>query len=275
MRVCLLFLYCLIASSIPSQETVKTADLPTQEVSYVEREEKQFQFYPGGKMQIESEVPGDIRIVGWKQSSVRVEAEKTAYAPSPEKAKAIMEQFPVRVRYNQTSAKIQVEGIPADETKIEYNLTVFVPGDKTDITASTNKGDVFLESVNGWIEVTTGQGSLEISSLSGYFSGSTKKGDIRVEMSGRRWRGLEFGAVTRMGSIDRQLPGDYAAGLQLETRNGSVTVDYPPNIIDGESVPLNVGIRKKAQALDASVGAGGSPVRLISYLGDIRLLLKK
>ena len=84
MRVCLLFLYCLIASSIPSQETVKTADLPTQEVSYVEREEKQFQFYPGGKMQIESEVPGDIRIVGWKQSSVRVEAEKTAYAPSPE-----------------------------------------------------------------------------------------------------------------------------------------------------------------------------------------------
>jgi hypothetical protein len=265
MRVCLIFLYCLIASSLSSQEALKTAD-PTQEVPYVEHEQKQFQFYPGGKMQIVSEVPGDISIIGWKKASVRVEAEKIAYSPSPEKGKALMEQFPVRVRYNQTSAKIQVEGIPADDTTIEYNLSIFVPGDKTDITASTNRGNVFLKSVNGWIEVTTAQGSLEISSLSGYFSGSTQKGDIRVEMSGKRWRGLEFGAVTHMGSIDLQLPGDYSAGLQL---------DYPPNIVDGESVPLSVGIRKKAQALDASVGAGGSPVRLISHLGDIRLLLKK
>jgi DUF4097 and DUF4098 domain-containing protein YvlB len=274
MRACLLLLNLLIASSLFPQEAAITA-MRDPEAPYVEREEKQFQFYPGGKIQILCEVPGNVRIIGWKKGIVRVEAEKLAFSLSPEKAEAAMTQLPIHVRYNQTSAKIQVEGTPADGAVIEYNLTVFVPGDKTDINTTISQGDVFVGSVNGWIEVTTGQGNLEISALSGYFSGSTDKGDIRVEMSGRRWRGLECGAMTRMGSIDLQLPGDYSAGLKLETLNGNVTVDYPPRIVDGEPVPLSVGIRKKAQALDASVGDGGSPVKLISRLGDIRLSLKE
>ena len=274
MRICLLFLYCLIASNIFPQDTSGSA-AQAPEGPYVEHEEKQFHFYPGGKMQVLSEVPGDVRIIGWKNATVRVEAEKLVYSLPPEKAKAVMEKYPLHVRYNQTSAKIQVEGTPRSGTMVEYNLTVYVPGDKTDIKTTISRGDVSVESVNGWIEVTTERGSLGISSLSGYFSGSTKDGDIRVEMSGKRWRGLEFGAVTRMGSINLQLPPDYSAGLQLETLNGNVTVDYPPGIVDGEPVPLSVGVRKKAQALDASVGEGGPPVRLISHLGDIRLSMKE
>jgi DUF4097 and DUF4098 domain-containing protein YvlB len=267
MRLSLVFLFCLIASNTLSQETATTAT----KIPYVEREEKQFQFYPGGKIDITSVVPGDIRIIGWKKGSVRIEAEKIAYYHSPEDAKILFETFPIRASYTQTSSKILIEGTLPAGTTIEYNLTIYVPGDRMDIKTTVDQGSIALESVNGWIEVTTGQGNLEISSLSGYFSGSTKKGDIHARMSGKRWRGLEFGAMTQTGSIDLMLPEDYSAKLQLETLYGKVVVDYPPNIVNGEPVPFVVGIRKNAQALETKIGTGGSPVKLISQAGDIRL----
>jgi DUF4097 and DUF4098 domain-containing protein YvlB len=274
MHKCLIFLFFLFAQSLPSQELPNTAAKAPDD-SYTEREEKQFQFYPGGKMQIASEVPGFIRIIGWKKGTVQVQALKTVSGLSPEAARQEIEKHPLRVQWNQTSARIKVEGTPAETVSMDCDLTIYVPGDKTDINASIIQGDIYVEKVNGWVELTSGRGNLGMFSMSGYFSGSTGKGNIRVDMSGKRWRGLEFGAITREGSIDLQLPEEYSAALKLETLDGKVLVDYPPRIVDGEPVPLAVGIRKKAQALDALVGTGGAPIKLVSHAGDIRLSLKE
>jgi len=272
MHRCIPFLLFLFVSNLFSQEAADIVG-PDPDNPWVVREEKQFQFYPGGKMQIVSEVPGFIRIIGWKKGMVRVEAEKIVHGLSPESAGQESEIIPLRVRWNQTSARIEVSGIPEKAASAVCRLTVYVPGDRTDINASIAQGDIFTEKVNGWVEISSGRGNLEASSMSGYFSGKTGQGDIRADMSGKRWRGLEFGAMTRAGSIDLRLPQDYSAALKLETLDGKVIVDYPPRIIDGEPVPLAVGIRKKAQALDALVGAGGAPVTLVTNSGDIRLSL--
>ena len=273
MRICLFFLYCLTVSSLFAQETPST-ETAAQDAPVVERGEKQFQFYPGGKVLIQSTVPANVRIIGWEKGSVLVEFEKIAYDLTPEKAKLVFEQLPVRIRYNQTSTKIQVEALPPEGVSLEYNLTVHVPAYRTDIKTELLRGDYSVEAVNGWIEVATKQGNLRMASLSGYFSGSTDKGDLWVEMSGKRWEGLEFAAITQQGAIDLLLPGGFAAALKLETRNGTVTIDYPPNTVDGEDVPLKVGIRDKAQALDSDVGGGGSPLKLVTRAGDIRFSLK-
>ena len=57
--------------------------------------------------------------------------------------------------------------------------------------------------------------------------------------------------------------------------DGEVTVDYPPRIVDGEPVPLSVGVRKKAQALDSLIGTGGAPITLVSNAGNIRVSKKE
>ncbi len=270
----LLLLFCLFVPNLLCQETTSTvASAP--DGSYVEKEEKQFRFYPGGKILIASEVPGSIRIIGWKKGSVQVEAEKIVHGLSPEQAKKEIEKYPLRVRWNQTSSKIQVNGVPEDAVSLEYNLVVYLPGDRTDIKATISRGDISAEKVNGWVELATGTGDLGASSMSGYFFGTTEQGNIHVDMSGNRWKGLEFGASTRLGSIDLQLPEEYSAVLKLETMDGEVVVDYPPQTVDGEPVPLTVGIRKKAQALDTSVGTGGSPITLVTNAGDIRLTKKE
>lgn len=273
MRIVFLMVFCLVSLDLPSQQDPGSAT--DRESSYTERDEKDFNFYPGGRVTIQTEVPGNIRIVGWKKSSVCVEIEKIVHGRTAENARSLIEGHPVHVRYNQTTATVQIKGVPSEAGLLTYNLTVSVPGDKTDIRATIPAGNISVESVNGWIEVGTGMGNIAASRLSGYFSGITQNGNVLAEMFGKRWDGLEFGAVTRSGCIDLRLNADYSAALQLETRNGKIFVDYPPQIVEGEPVPLTVGIRKKVQTLNSSVGDGGAPIKLVSHQGDIRLSLNE
>jgi DUF4097 and DUF4098 domain-containing protein YvlB len=273
MRIAMIVVACLMIPCVQSQDSLQKDSTSPQE-PYVEHEEKQFNFYPGGKIEIGAGVPGNIKIVGWQKGSVELKAEKIAYYLSPDRARDLISQFPVRVRYNQTVARILTSGpaaTGANRAKVEINLTIYVPRDKTDLSAKLVQGDFDIESVNGWIEATLREGSLNTKSLSGYFSGSTQRGDIRVEMSGNRWRGLEFDAVTQNGSIDLRLPIEYSAALQLQTHNGKLAVDYPPQVVDGEPTPPQIVIRKNGQSLSASVGDGGAPVKLVTYSGDVTL----
>jgi DUF4097 and DUF4098 domain-containing protein YvlB len=247
------------------------AAAPETGIPFVEREEKQFNFLPGGKLEITAGLPGSIRILGWRQSTVRLEAEKIVYYQPPEKARELLSKNPIRVRYTQTHASVQCP-IPSQiDAVMEFNLTLRVPGDKTDVKVAMGRGDFTIESVNGWVEVTVAEGSLEARSMSGYFSGSSGRGDIYVEMSGKFWKGLEFAATTQHGSVDLRLPADYSAALQLETRDGSIAVDYPPRIVDGETQPPEILKRKNSQSLTGAVGEGGAPIKLLTHAGDIRL----
>lgn len=272
MRFYTVLFCCLLIPNLFPQDSSQPRS-PSPQAPYVEREEKQFNFYPGGKIDISAGARGSVIIIGWQKAVVHVEAEKVAYYLSEEQAKTEIQRSPIRVRWTQTSATIVT---PASAASIEINLTVHVPSDKTDINAKINHGDFSIEGVNGWVEATImTEGSLEAKSLSGYFSGTTLRGDINVEMTGTRWRGLEFAALTHNGSAHLQIPEQYSAALQFETRNGKILVDYPPQVVDGEPTPPDIVIRKNAQSLKASVGDGGSPIKLATYSGDVSLSKKE
>ncbi|HTY61089.1 MAG TPA: hypothetical protein VMG30_02410 [Acidobacteriota bacterium] len=274
MRPCLMLIACLFASPLFSQDSAQGSAAPAQS-PYVDREEREFNFFPGGRVEIFTGVSGSIKIMGWKKGSVRVEAEKIVYYEDTEKAKAFLQKSPVRVRHTETITTIRVEGIPQSPAMLEVNLTVYIPGERTDINAKMDRGEFSVSSINGWVEVTIGEGSLEAKSMSGYFSGRLRKGDIFVETSGTRWAGYGLDALTQQGSVNLVLPTEYSAALQLETRDGKISVDYPPRIEEGEEIPPQIAINKKSQSLKASVGSGGMPIRLVTYSGDIKLSKKE
>ena len=271
MRFWVLLMLCMIFPDLHSEE-VPEIKLSNPETPYVEREEKQFNFYPGGKIEISAGAAGNIKIVGWQKGSVRMEAEKIIYYLPPEKAKAIIEQNPIRVKWNQTIASIRTAGPPSLE--MEINLTIYVPQYKTDIKTNISHGDFSIDSVNGWIETTILQGNVSAQSTSGYFSAITQQGDVQVEMSGKRWNGQEFAASTQLGSVNLLLPVNYSAALQLETRDGKISVDFPPQVVDGEPTPPSILIKKSAQFMKAAVGDGGAPIKLFTYAGDVTLSKK-
>jgi DUF4097 and DUF4098 domain-containing protein YvlB len=269
MRVYPILLCALVITNLNAQEPPPLpSSAPVK--PYVEREEKQFNFFPGGRVEISAGAPGRLTIIGWQKATVRMEAEKIVYYSSQEEAKALLQKSPIRVRYNQTTSSIRTTGGP--DANVEFNLTLYVPADKTDIKATVNHGDFSIDGVNGWVEATVAtEGSIEAKSMSGYFSASTPHGEVTVEMAGNRWRGLEFAALTQNGCVTLKIPVTFSAALQLETRNGKILVDYPPQVVEGETVPPDIVIRKKSQSLKASVGDGGAPIKLVTYSGDVRL----
>jgi hypothetical protein len=154
---------------------------------------------------------------------------------------------------------------------MEINLTLHVPKQKTDLIIQISKGDLSISTINGWVEATIGEGNLEAKSMQGYFSAQTELGNLEVEMSGKRWDGHGFTALTNRGTANLRLPLEYSAALQLETHDGEIKIDYPEQIVEGQHVPLHVITRKKVRNLTATVGKGGAPVKLFTSYGDVYL----
>ncbi len=238
---------------------------------YVERDQRQFTFFPGGTLQITAGAPGSVKIIGWGRSSVMLQVERIVYYLEPDQARLLSSQYPLQLHWDQTLATLRTNGPPKSAATMEINLTIYVPKEKTDIKAQIVKGDLAVGAINGWVDATLLEGGIVAKSLSGNFSATTKRGDISVEMAGPRWRGSEFSAATQKGSVDLTLPADYSAALSLETRDGKIQVDYPDQKVDGEPVPLPVVSKKNAQSLTAGVGEGGAPIRLLTMSGDIKL----
>jgi hypothetical protein len=238
---------------------------------YVERNQRQISFYPGGKIEITAGIPGSIEVQGWDRPTVTIESERIVYYLPQDQAKALADKYPLRVRHGQTSVTITTEGPPKSPVSMETNLKLFVPKAKTDLKIAIFKGDLAVSRINGWVEANMGQGNVEVLAMEGYFSVITKEGDLSVELAGKRWLGQGFTAVTNRGSADLRLPAAYSASLQIETHNGDFTIDFPEQLVEGEKVPLLAVVKDKARSLSATVGDGGAPVRVFTEAGNIRL----
>ncbi len=260
-------LLVLLALEIPwlRQEAEKTGP------PYIETSRREVGFYPGGKVELTLALPGDVRISGWDRPVVTVEMEKIIYRLPEDRARALASQYPLQIRHTQTVVTVRI--IPPAKTPadIEVNLTIRVPKQRTDVNLAMIKGDLALKEISGWVEATLTEGSMETRSVSGYFSGITKSGNIEADLTGRRWEGFGFTAVTHLGKVLLRLPAQYSAALQLETREGALSIDYPEQLVDGESVPLTAVAKKKGRSLSATVGEGGAPIKLMTMLGDARL----
>ncbi len=274
MQACLITF--LVLSFARSQESQVPQQPPEHSPApYVERDQRQFNFYPGGKLQIDTGVSGNVRVTGWERSSVLLQVERIIYHLPQDEARALAAKYPIVLRWTQTSATVRTSGPPQAAANMEMNLTLYVPRERTDIKAQILQGDLVIGAVNGWIEANLEDGSIEAKSMSGYFSAVTKQGNLDVEMAEKRWSGYEFSAATQRGSAALLLPADYSASLLLETRNGNIRVDYPEQTVDGESVPLLVTEKKNARSLSAKIGGGGARVKLWTASGDIALTATK
>ncbi len=261
--------------TVGGQEQQAPARVPTPSgPPYVERDQRQFSFYPGGKLEIVTGVPGNVKVIGWGRSAVLLQVERIIYHLEPELARSLAAQYPLQLHWTQTSGTIRTNGPPQSAATMEMNLTLYVPKEKTDIKAQILQGDLVIGAINGWVEANLTEGSIEAKSLSGYFSAVTKRGDINAEMAGKRWSGYSFSAVTQKGSVSLTLPADYSATLMLETHDGLMQIQYPEQMVDGESVPLYVATKKNARSLTGKVGEGGAAVKLTTMSGNVTLSAK-
>jgi hypothetical protein len=235
---------------------------------YVETSQKEFAFYPGGKLEISAALPGNVQITGWPKAAIRVEMEKRIFAGSPDEAQSLSKLFPVRITHTAASSRIEIAGVPKKQQPpaMEISLVIYVPVQKTDLAVKMIRGNLAIASLNGSIEASLEAGNIVARKLDGYFSGLTKTGELEVELHRKYWQGYGFSAVTRLGSVSVKVPVDYSAVLQQEARNGRITADYPE-----QEVPLQVLEKKKSQFINGPIGSGGTPVRVATMSGNVEL----
>ncbi len=270
MTLCIaIILACSALAAQEPQERDSQKQAP--ETPFVELTKREFSFYPGGRVEIFGQAPGNWKVIGWHKASVMVEFEKIVYHLEPVQAKVLADQFPIQVRWGQTTATLRTAAPPKSLASLEVNAVLYVPKEKTDLKVQLVSGDLTIGGINGWVEANLTSGSIEAKSMSGYFSAVTQSGDLTVEMSGKRWQGYGFTGVTNKGSIALRLPVDYSAALQFDARNGKITISFPEQVVEGESVPWQVMTKKNASTITATVGQGGASVKLLTLLGDIGL----
>jgi DUF4097 and DUF4098 domain-containing protein YvlB len=264
-------LMMMLSGSQEKPQQPPNVDKVPPAVSYADQIQRNFSFYPGGKIEILAGASGNVKIIGWKRSSVLVEVERIVRGLDADAARAVLEQYPLQARWTQTSGSLRTLPLPPGPASLEMNLTVYVPKDKCDLNVQVADGDFAVGSVNGWIEASVVSGSIEASSLSGYFSGTTKSGDVVVEMTGERWQGHSLTALTQKGNVELRLPPAYSASLMLETRNGDLKIDYVEKLNDGEPEPLLKSEKKNARALSGKLGSGGAFIKMMTFSGSVTL----
>jgi DUF4097 and DUF4098 domain-containing protein YvlB len=258
---------CLLAPGW--QHTGPSGQNPEAKTPHVQKMEKQFAFYPGGKLEISAAAPGDVRVVGWESASVRVEMEQVFFYVSADVAQALAGQYPVRVTNTPAVARISTTGTEHPGAVMEVNVLVYVPREKTDLKIRMTKGDLSLATLNGWIEATIEEGNVEVRNMAGFLSAQTNIGDLDAELAGPHWVGPGLTLKTKRGAGNLRLPADFSAVVQLETKNGRISCAYPDQTIDGETVPLKTITKKKAASMSAPINSGGALIQLMTSFGDI------
>ena len=130
---------CLLMMPVAYAQEESVIEAPPQ---YVEVQEREYKFYPGGRIGISLEVPGSLKIIGWDRGSVRMEAEKIVTGLPEEEAREFLKQSPVRVRYTNTTSTIAVTGALPLPATLEVNLTVYVPKTRTDLMLGVKRGEI-------------------------------------------------------------------------------------------------------------------------------------
>ncbi len=227
--------------------------------------DKTFDFLPGGRVTVFAGRRGDVAVYGWEKSSIRIQARK---AGRPEFA----DHVEVRVRLTQLEAAIEtVSDLPGSaDWRVDYSI--YVPAARTDLGLIAGQGSISVSGVGGWIEVRTEAGDIRLEGLSGYASARSGRGQILIFLNGHYWYGSQLEAHTAAGDITLSIPPNYSAFLSAATRRGSIFVDYPPQVVAGEELPLLPERRKRGSVLEARLGQGGARVKLLTGAGDIKIL---
>lgn len=257
----------LTGYALPQNETASDTKL-------AEKFEKSFDFFPGGKIYVSAFPSGNVTILGWDKSSVKVEAVKTIYGPPGTKFAPLMNNLTIRIRGDGVERLIAtVSGLSKPlQPRIDY--TMYVPSAKTDLNVVAGDGSVVVQGINGFIEVQTVQGHIQLTDLKGYASASARVGDVRVALMGPYWEGSQLVSSAYQGNVIVEIPKDYSANLYANAKKGEIHVNYPPQMVNGEEVTYTPVRKKKASSLECTLGSGGPPIRLYTNSGDIHIVVR-
>jgi len=145
-----------------------------------------------------------------------------------------------------------------DRNDVSVEFVVRLPaGVKVD--ASTVNGSVDVDGATSDVVARAVNGSVDARSTGGAVSARTTNGDVRVSAAKLDGDHSEFTTVN--GTVTVAIPASVDADVDMRTVNGRLTSDFP----------LTVQGSFNPRRLHATLGKGGTTLRLSTVNGSIRL----
>jgi hypothetical protein len=210
---------------------------------------------PDGTLELNN-INGTVRIEGWDKDEVEVRAVKT----SPDKdSKLDLVSIDVSSTPDNLSISTRYPSEEGVEVAVEY--TVHVPRRTLLKHINTVNGTLRVKDMDSVGDLHTVNGNIEVYESSGDLHAHTTNGNVYVELthpSGSHGAMAE----TTNGSVLLAIPANSQADLEARCMNGSFTTELP-FVMEGAIQP---------RVLHGKLGKGGSPIRLGTVNGAIRVV---
>ena len=218
-------------------------------------EVREFTLRATGSLDVDARPNGGIEVTAWDRNEVRVLAKVVARGRSEARAEDLAGAVSI-----ETDGTIRAEGPRAERNEswsVSYRINV---PRNTDLELASTNGGVGVEGVSGTMDVQTTNGGIHLSGLSGDVTARTTNGGMSVELSGSRWEGRGLDATTTNGGVVLSIPEGYSAALESGTRNGGFDIDFPMTVSG-----------RISRSLTTELGSGGSPIRVRTTNGGVRI----
>ena len=209
-----------------------------------------------GEIVVDAGRNGGAIFIGQDRSDIEVHVRIQAQARSESRARAIAGDVTFT-----TDGTVRSDG-PDTERGENWSATfvVYVPR-RTDVEAQTYNGPVSARDIDGRVRLDTYNGPITLKNLAGDTRASTRNGPLYVELTGTGWQGAGLDAETRNGPVTLEVPDDYNAELVTGTINGPMSSD----------LPLTVEFMGGRRHLNATLGTGGTKLRVVTHNGPFSL----
>lgn len=282
-----MMLVCGAPRALLTSETVQNPD-------FKERDEfnQTYRLAPGARVEVSS-IRGPVEIVSGDNATAEVQIIRTA------RSRADLEYHKVDVE--QTGDGLVIRGVQEPEQRQRQNIRVdhlvrlklprqinlAVKSISGWIKVGDVDGETYLNSISGSANLGNVGGKLQASSISGNLTVRSVGGNALVKsVSGNLSLGqmngsLEVSSVS--GAVSVILASLSPQGINIKSVSGSIEIafkneinaDFTAESVTGD-VSLNVPnvIRESGENsshVRARIGAGGTPIRILSVSGNIRL----
>ncbi len=249
-----------------------------------------FSFVDVYKIKLESDLPGDIRIIALdskeaEKDTISVNLEKHVLVQHPILSKSYLEnislsgeitdgtlQLSSQLPVDLSKGKVEYQDTREIKEKLKFNYEIKTPPDVS-VQLNVKNGDVFLHHIRGNIKVTTESGNIELDETLGTYQVHVKKGRINGKIL------LTPGQneiKTDNGSINLTVLDDLAAPLDLTALGGKIDLLLPTNY------PADVELANEKQQYIISIPAeiednagtinGGGPLLRLTATETIQIL---
>lgn len=216
-----------------------------------------------------SNVNGRVSVTSWDQPRVRIVARKEVKGDREAVTDALRELrvdiralnggVVVTTHYPKRGTSSFFDWILGEHVnaQVEYELTV---PRSMNLDLETVNGSVRIAGVNGRHDLETTNGKIEVARCAGSIDASTTNGAITAELlQVVRGQSLEF--ETTNGRIQVSVPRSLAVDVDAGTTNGSIESELPV-----------ATTRVSRNSLRGSINGGGTPLRMRTTNGGIRIL---